>query len=45
MGPMAVTLEQYTKDGLLHLQDEGTYEIIFQEEALLRDAELQPPTK
>ena len=45
LGPMAVILEQYIKDGLLHLQDEGTYEIIFQEEALLRDAELRTTIK
>jgi hypothetical protein len=33
LGPVAVTLEQYIRDGLLHLQDESTYKIISPEEA------------
>ena len=45
LGPVAVTLEQYIKYGLLRLQDEGTYEIISQEKALLRYAELRTPIK
>ena len=45
LGPAAVTLEQYINNGLLHLQDERTYTIVSQEEALLRDAEIRTNIK
>ena len=41
LGPVAVTLEQYIKDGLIHLMDASTYEIISEQEALERDEELR----
>ena len=40
LGPVAVTLEQYIKDGLIHLMDTSTYEIISEQEAFKRDEEL-----
>ena len=45
LGPVAVTLEQYIKDGVLHLQDESRYEIISQEEAFAREAQLRVSIK
>ena len=41
LGPVAVTLEQYIEDGLVHLMDTSTYEIISEQEALKRDKELR----
>ena len=40
LGTVAATLKQYIKDGLPHLQDESTYNIISQEEVFSRDAKL-----
>lgn len=34
LGPVAVTLDRYIQDGLKHLQDSTTYEIISEEQAL-----------
>ena len=41
LGPLAVTLEQYIKDGLIHLINSSTYEIISEQEALERNEELR----
>lgn len=41
LGPVAVTLEQYIRDGLTRLMDSSTYEIISEHEALERDMELR----
>lgn len=41
LGPVAVTLEQYIKDGLTHLMDTSTYEIISEQESFRRDKELR----
>ena len=41
LGPVAVTLEQPIKDGLIHLMDTSTYEIISEQEAFKRDKELR----
>jgi hypothetical protein len=38
---VAVDLAQYTKNGLIHLQDEHIYEIISEENALQDDVELR----
>jgi hypothetical protein len=41
LGPVAVALAQYIKDGLVHLQDEHTYTVISEEQALQDDVELR----
>ena len=41
LGPVAVTLEQYIKDGLIHLMYTSTYEIISEQYAFKRDDELR----
>ena len=41
LGPVAVTLEQYIKDALVHLSDSRTYEMLSSEEAEARDADLR----
>ena len=41
LGSVAVDLAQYTKNGLIHLQDEHIYEIISEENALQDDVELR----
>ena len=41
IGPVAVTLEQYIKDALVHILDTSTYEFLAESEALTRDADLR----
>ena len=41
LGPAAVALVQYIKDGLLHFQDEHIYAIISKEQALQDDVALR----
>ena len=41
LGPVAVTLEQYIKDALVHLSDPETYELLTESEARARDEELR----
>jgi len=39
--PVAVELHKYIEDGLIHLKDNSTYEIISKEQALAEAEELQ----
>ena len=41
LGPVAVTLEQYIKDALVHLSDPETYELLTESEARAMDEELR----
>ena len=41
LGPVAVKLEQYIKDALIHLSNGSTYEMLLSEEAEARDKELR----
>ena len=41
LGPVAVTLEQYVRDALVHLSDSETYELLTESEARARDEELR----
>ena len=41
LGPVAVLLDRYIKDGLKHLQDHSTYKIIPEQQAQEEDAELR----
>ena len=41
LGPVAVTLEQYIKDTLIHLSDSSTYEMLSPDEAEARDVDLR----
>ena len=40
-GPVAVKLEKYIRDGLDHLNDRSTYELISEREAVKRDKQLR----
>ena len=41
LAPVAVTLEQYVKDALIHLSDSNTYELFSTQKAKARNTELQ----
>ena len=41
LGPVAVLLIKYVKDGLVHLKDESTYLILSKEQALAEDSNIQ----
>ena len=40
LGPVAVNLDRYIQDGLIHLKDSDTYEIISEEQAFKEAREL-----